>query len=103
MIRVRAGISFALAEAMDEGHCGLPEADLVEATGALLEVDATLVTAALARELEAGDVVADTPDGKPCVFLAGLHRAEREVAERLQALAASPPPWPAVDVERAMT
>src|SRR4051812_49174992 len=24
MIRVRAGISFALTEAMDEGHCGLP-------------------------------------------------------------------------------
>ena len=24
MIRVRAGISYALAEAMDEGHCGLP-------------------------------------------------------------------------------
>ena len=24
MVRVRAGISYALAEAMDEGHCGLP-------------------------------------------------------------------------------
>ena len=24
MIRVRAGISYALTEAMDEGHCGLP-------------------------------------------------------------------------------
>src|SRR5271169_3503643 len=24
MIRLRAGVSFALAEAMDEGHCGLP-------------------------------------------------------------------------------
>jgi len=24
MIRVRAGVSYALAEAMDEGHCGLP-------------------------------------------------------------------------------
>jgi exodeoxyribonuclease V alpha subunit len=24
VIRVRAGISFALTEAMDEGHCGLP-------------------------------------------------------------------------------
>jgi exodeoxyribonuclease V alpha subunit len=25
MIRVRAGVSYALTEAMDEGHCGLPE------------------------------------------------------------------------------
>ena len=24
MVRVRAGISYALTEAMDEGHCGLP-------------------------------------------------------------------------------
>jgi len=29
MIRVRAGISFALTEAMDEGHCGLPTDELV--------------------------------------------------------------------------
>jgi len=25
---VRAGISYALTEAMDEGHCGLPTAEL---------------------------------------------------------------------------
>ena len=30
MIRVRAGISFALAEAMEQGRCGLPEAELAE-------------------------------------------------------------------------
>jgi hypothetical protein len=29
MIRLRAGVSFALAEAMDNGHCGLPTAELV--------------------------------------------------------------------------
>src|SRR6516165_2725921 len=28
MIRVRAGISYALTDAMDEGHCGLPTDDL---------------------------------------------------------------------------
>src|SRR3712207_2937177 len=28
MIRARAGIAYALAEAMDEGHCGLPRDDL---------------------------------------------------------------------------
>ncbi len=27
MIRARAGISYALTEAMDEGHCGLPTAE----------------------------------------------------------------------------
>jgi exodeoxyribonuclease V alpha subunit len=29
MIRARAGIGYALTEAMDEGHCGLPLAELV--------------------------------------------------------------------------
>jgi ATP-dependent exoDNAse (exonuclease V) alpha subunit len=28
MVRVRAGISYALTEAMDEGHCGLPTEEL---------------------------------------------------------------------------
>jgi ATP-dependent exoDNAse (exonuclease V) alpha subunit len=32
LIRVRAGISYALAEAMDEGHCGLPAEELVPLT-----------------------------------------------------------------------
>ena len=30
MIRARAGISYALTEAMDEGHCGLPTAELAQ-------------------------------------------------------------------------
>ena len=38
LIRVRAGISYALAEAMDEGHCGLPAEELVALTEKLLEV-----------------------------------------------------------------
>ena len=38
LIRVRAGISYALTEAMDDGHCGLPTADLVPLAEALLDV-----------------------------------------------------------------
>jgi ATP-dependent exoDNAse (exonuclease V) alpha subunit len=36
MIRVRAGISYALTEAMDEGHCGLPTDELVPLAEKLL-------------------------------------------------------------------
>src|ERR1700740_2941546 len=42
LIRVRAGVSFALAEAMDDGHCGLPYEDLLALTRQLLEVPAAL-------------------------------------------------------------
>ena len=40
LIRVRAGISSALAEAMDDGHCGLPDEELLALTVQLLEVTA---------------------------------------------------------------
>jgi exodeoxyribonuclease V alpha subunit len=43
LIRVRAGISYALAEAMDEGHCGLPADELIPLTQKLLGVPADLV------------------------------------------------------------
>jgi exodeoxyribonuclease V alpha subunit len=102
MVRVRAGVSFALAEAMEEGHCGLPEERLIPLAETLLEVPGELVRSALALELEAGEVVADALGGERCVFLAGLHRAEREIAERLRRLATGAPPWPAIDAERAI-
>jgi len=38
VIRVRAGISYALTEAMDEGHCGLPAEELTPLAVELLEV-----------------------------------------------------------------
>ena len=38
LVRVRAGISYALTEAMDEGHCGLPTEELTPLAERLLEV-----------------------------------------------------------------
>src|SRR4029450_7875100 len=51
MIRVRAGISFALTEALDEGHCGLPTDELIPLAEKLLEVPTELVRTALDLEL----------------------------------------------------
>ena len=75
MIRVRAGISFALTEAMDEGHCGLPTDELIPLAEELLEVPQELIRTALDLELSEGTVVADHVGETPCVFLAGLYRA----------------------------
>ncbi len=101
-IRVRAGISFALAEATGEGHCGLPVEELTALAGKLLEVPAALIEAALVLELEAGDVIAATLEGRRCVFLAGLYRAEQIIAERLCFLAQGTPPWPQIDAGKAI-
>ena len=97
MIRVRAGIGYALSEAMDEGHCGLPTEELVPLAEALLEVEGGIVQTALELELGDGMVIADTVGETPCIFLAGLHRAERVIAERLLRVASGRLPWPAID------
>ena len=102
MIRARAGISYALAEAMDEGHCGLPTDELRALAAELLAIPAERIDTALELELADGAVVADTVAGRACVFLAGLYRAEQGIAERLRGLAAGSPPWPAVEAEPAI-
>jgi hypothetical protein len=72
LIRVRAGISFALADAIDDGHCGLPHEELLALTRKLIEVPAELVDAALHLELQDSTVIADDLEGRRWVFLAGL-------------------------------
>src|SRR6202795_4655464 len=102
MIRVRAGISFALTEAMDEGHCGLSIEELIPLAEKLLEVLQELIRTALELELQEGTVVADRVGETPCVFLAGLHRAERGIADRLTRLLSGALPWPWIDPDKAL-
>jgi exodeoxyribonuclease V alpha subunit len=102
MIRVRAGISYALTEAMDEGHCGLPIDELTPLAEKLLDVPAELVRTALDLELAEGSVVANSVGETRCVFLAGLHRAERTIAELLLRLANGPLPWRWIDPDKAL-
>ncbi len=102
MIRARAGIGYALTEAMDEGHCGLPLAQLVSLAVELLEVPAEIIERALDLELQDGEVVADSVDDERCIFLAGLHRAERAIADRIKALSIGALPWPSIDAAKAI-
>jgi exodeoxyribonuclease V alpha subunit len=102
MIRVRAGISYALSEAMDEGHCGLPAEELTPLAVELLEVSAELIQSALDLELAERTVIADTVGETACIFLAGLYRAEQVIAERLLRLVDGKLPWPYIDPEKAL-
>jgi exodeoxyribonuclease V alpha subunit len=102
MIRVRAGISYALTEAMDEGHCGLPTEELAPLAVELLAVPEELVRAALDLELAEKTVVADTVGETACIFLPGLYRAEQVIAERIRRLASGRPPWPYIDPGKAL-
>src|SRR6187397_2654036 len=102
MIRVRAGISYALTDAMDEGHCGLLTEELIPLAETLLEVPQELIRTAIELELQEGTVVADRVGETPCMFLTGLHCAERTIAERLSRLASGTLPWPWIDPDKAL-
>ena len=102
MIRVRAGIAYALSEAMDDGHCGLPEEELVPLAADLLEAPEDLVRTARDLELADGAVVAAVVADTPCLFLAGLYRAERVISERILCIAEGGSPWPDIDADKAL-
>lgn len=99
MIRLRAGVSFALAEAMGDGHCGLPYVELTALAEKLLDVPSGLIAQAMQEELAKGTVTADQVRNADCIFLTGLYQAERIIAERLVQIRTGDPPWQDINAE----
>ncbi|MEV4329488.1 ATP-dependent RecD-like DNA helicase [Streptomyces sp. NPDC049597] len=91
--RVKAGLQYALSQSTDQGHCFLPEEQLIADAVKLLQVDTGLVIECLA-ELAADEegVVREQvpgPDGgEPvtAVYLVPFHRAEVSLAGQLRRL-----------------
>jgi hypothetical protein len=87
MIRVCAGIVYALTEVRDEGQCGPSAEELISFTQTRLKVPVKLVKTSLGMELENDAVIADDLEGHRCVFLAGLpgpSRKSRKASRRSQ-------------------
>ena len=87
---------------MDDGHCGLPTEDLIPLAKDLLEAPADLILTALDLERSESNVIADRVGETPCTFLAGLYRAEQNIADRLIKIANGRLPWPWIDEEKAL-
>ena len=102
IMRARAGITYALLQAIENGDCGLPEAELLTLAQKLLEVERELLAQALALELAVGTVVADNVNEQSCVFLPHLRHAEEAIALAIQHLQTGRPPWSAIDAEKAI-
>ena len=102
MIRLRAGMSYALSEAMNDGHCALPLTELMPLAVTLLDVSETLLETALGLELKEGNVIADQIEDSSCIFLSGLYRAEQVICERIRKLSAGKIPWPAINADKAL-
>jgi exodeoxyribonuclease V alpha subunit len=102
MIRAQAGLEYALMEALADGHCGLPEDELLDKAERLLEIPAATLASGLAAELATGSLVADDVGERRCVFLAHLWRAERIIAQQLQAISSESPRWSTINADRAI-
>lgn len=100
--RVKAGLQYALSQSADQGHCFLPEEQLIADAVKLLQVDTGLVIECLAElaeptvdENEPGGVRepgvvrerVPGPDGGPetvtAVYLVPFHRAELSLSAQL--------------------
>jgi exodeoxyribonuclease V alpha subunit len=104
--RVKAGLQFALSQATEDGHCYLPEGELVEQATGLLGVDAELARQSLEELIQEEGVVAEplpaqlspgVPEGTGrAVWLVPFYRAERALAGGLLRLLDAPVdrlPW----------
>ncbi|MEE2662951.1 MAG: ATP-dependent RecD-like DNA helicase [Myxococcota bacterium] len=101
-IRLRAGLHHVLDQAASDGHCGLPEQELLRQACELLAGNDAALHEALESEITAEQLVRDSLGDDRAIFVPRLHRAEREAAARLRALAETALPWPDIDPERAM-
>ena len=86
--RIKAGLQYALSEAADNGHCYLPEPDLVREATKILEVDRELIGPCLDELVTEEGVVrellpasdAAIASAVAAVYLVPFHRAERSLA-----------------------
>jgi exodeoxyribonuclease V alpha subunit len=98
--RVKAGLQFALSQATEDGHCYLPEPELVTKATELLEVDLGLAGRCLEElVVEEGVVAEPLPAHVPqevqarperAIWLIPFHRAEAALAGGLMRLLEAP-------------
>jgi len=93
--RIKAGLQYTLSEATDDGHCFLPEPNLIREATTILNVDRELTGPCLDELAAAEGVVrepvpaSDDDAGAatvPAVYLVPFHRAERSLADGLLGL-----------------
>jgi exodeoxyribonuclease V alpha subunit len=102
MLRARAGLSYALLQAVENGDCALPEDELLKLAVELLEIGPSTLIDALALETAEGHVIQDTIENVSCVFLPHLRRAEETVAAIIRNLAVGRPSWAAIETDKAL-
>lgn len=96
-VRLQAGLANVLAEAVKDGHSGLPADELIRQASLLLDVPEDELRPVLDAQCQAGLVIPDDLDGRPGIFLKSLFGAEHFIAQRLKDLARGTHRWSGLD------
>jgi exodeoxyribonuclease V alpha subunit len=102
VIRAQAGVRHVLQEFAEDGHCAVHHEELMETATTLLEIPVTIIEQAVELECQEDHLIAEDIDGKPCLFLAPLQRAEVGVASHLLRLLKGDLPWGQIDPAKAV-
>jgi ATP-dependent exoDNAse (exonuclease V) alpha subunit len=102
MIRAQAGVRHVLQEFAEDGHCAVHQEELIEAAATLLEIPLSTTEQAVELDCQEEHLIAETVDGKPCLFLTPLQRAEVGVSTHLLRLLMGNLPWDQIDAARAI-
>ncbi|MDA0967519.1 MAG: ATP-dependent RecD-like DNA helicase [Proteobacteria bacterium] len=102
LIRARAGINHTLLEATSLGHCGLPKEELISSAVKLLEIPETIITEAITKELEEGNVISDTIEEAETIFSSSYYHYEKSIAKYLKQLSQAKSNIESIDIEKAI-
>ena len=98
LIRAQAGVRHVLQLWSEQGHCAASPQKLTAMAVQLLEIPADIINQAIASEQAAQNLILD----RELLYLAPLYRAEVGCAAHILRLLRGPPPWGAVDMDRAL-
>ena len=100
--RIKAGLWHTLLAAGDDGHCGLPRAELLGPTSKLLGLDTEPLVAILAQMIASEDLIEENFSDITLLFPPHLVRAEQQIVARLRQMIGKPANYPVTDLDRAL-
>ena len=101
--RIEAGLQFALQTATGNGHCALPETELIESATELLGVDQIKIEDCLKKIITKSEVIRDEINSVPMIFPPQLIASEKIVSQKILNLASKKPDYPKVEIEKALS
>ncbi|MFO0968925.1 MAG: ATP-dependent RecD-like DNA helicase [Gemmataceae bacterium] len=103
MQRAQAALRHLLKEASHQGHCALPQDELLEKTGQLTAIRGETIRAGLADFVEKKELMRETEvTTEAWIYLRPLYHAEVNVAKTLREVLEGRHPLAGIDVERAL-